>query len=89
MGGTMSNKAANNSMEKLPKLKISGLGWDDKKLHDLDEARFFAFTEDLIVTLEGQIVGSFEEIEHLTKSRNYREKEYLEIVFLPVIVGGE
>lgn len=84
----MSNKAANNSMEKLPKLKISGLGWDDKKLHDLSEARFFAFTEDLIVTLEGQIVGSFEEIKGLAESRNYREKEYLEIVFLPVIVGG-
>jgi hypothetical protein len=76
-------------MEKLPRLKISGLGWDqDKDLHDLNEARYFAFTEDLIVTLEGQVVNSFEEIETLAESQKYREKEYLEIVFLPVIVGG-
>jgi hypothetical protein len=47
-----------------------------------------AFTEDLIVTLEGQVVNSFEEIKRLAESPGYRDKEFLEIVFLPVIVGG-
>jgi hypothetical protein len=85
----MNKKSAESCMEKLPRLKINGLGWDqDKDLHDLNEARYFAFNEDLIVTLEGQVVNSFEEIETLAESQKYRGKEYLEIVFLPVIVGG-
>ncbi len=77
-------------MEKAPKLKITGLGWDASGgLHNLEEAQYFSFNEDMIVTVEDQVVNSYEEILQLASHEPYKDKEYLEVVFLPVIVGGQ
>ncbi len=76
-------------MEKLPKLKISGLGWDATEgLHNLEEAQYFSFNEDMIVTVEDQVVNSYEEIVQLASREPFKDREYLEVIFLPVIVGG-
>lgn len=75
-------------MEHFPKLKITGLGWNAEELHDFAEAKYLAFTEDLIVTVEGQIVASFEEFKQVALSESNRHKKLLEVVYLPVVVGG-
>ena len=76
-------------MQNLPKLKVSGLGWDQgDELLDFQQARYFPFSQDLIITLDGQVVNSYEEMTLLAASRPYQHKPCLEVVFLPVIVGG-
>ena len=87
----MLNPGARNCeiMQKFPKLKISGLGWESGgELRDLEDARYFAFTEDLIVTLEGQVVNSYDDIQRIAASEGMQDKDYLELTFLPFIAGG-
>jgi hypothetical protein len=73
----------------LPKLKVAGLGWDvSGKLIEFQEARYFPFSQDLIITVEDQVVNSYEELISLATVEPFRDKPYLEVVFLPVIVGG-
>ncbi len=76
-------------MQTLPKLKVCGLGWDETgEIIDFQQARYFPFSQDLIITLDGQVVNSFEEMTLLAASHQCQGKSFLEVVFLPVIVGG-
>jgi hypothetical protein len=76
-------------MNNLPKLKVSGLGWDEVgKLIDFQQACYFPFSQDLIITVDGQVVDSYEAMVHLAGAGTWLDKPYLEVVFLPVIVGG-
>jgi hypothetical protein len=76
-------------MEKKPKLKVNGLGWESsEELRDFEQAKYFPFCEDLIITAEGHVINSYEDLLRLVSEEPYKSKEQLEIVFLPVIVGG-
>ncbi len=76
-------------MSDYPKLKVSGLGWDTSgKLIDLEQSRYFPFSQDLIITVDGQVVNSYDDIVHIASAGSGSNKPYLEVVFLPVIVGG-
>jgi hypothetical protein len=76
-------------MNKLPRLRVSGLGWDETgKLIDFQQARYFPFSQDLIITLNGEVVNSYEEMTFLAAEGLWPDKPILEVVFLPVIVGG-
>jgi hypothetical protein len=73
----------------LPELKVSGLGWDDTgKLIDFQQARYFPFSQDLIITVDGLVVDSFEEMVSLAARGTFLGKPCLEVLILPVIVGG-
>jgi hypothetical protein len=83
------NKGRCKPVNNLPKLKVSGLGWDETgKLIDFQHARYFPFSQDLIITVDGQVVDSFEEMVRLAERGIFLDKPCLEVVFLPVIVGG-
>ena len=77
-------------MIKLPKLKISGLGWDTSgEIVDFDQARYLPFGgDDLIIMVEDRIVRSYDDLVQLANLEQYRDRENLEIKFLSVIVGG-
>jgi hypothetical protein len=76
-------------MEKRPKLKVRGLGWEDsEELQDFETAKYFPFCEDLIITAEGQVINSYEDLIKMVSGEPYKNMKQLEIVFLPVIVGG-
>jgi hypothetical protein len=76
-------------MDNLPKLKLSGLGWDETgNLVDFQQARYFPFSPDLIITVDGHVINSYQELILLTDSSALPGKPFLEVVFLPVIVGG-
>jgi hypothetical protein len=73
----------------LPELKVNGLGWDETgKLIDFHQARFFPFSPDLIITVEGHVVNSYQELILLIDKGTFPGKPFLDVVFLPVIVGG-
>ena len=77
-------------MTKLPKLKIKGLGWDaSEEIRDFDQGKYLPFDYDyVIIVVEEQVVRSHEDLVQLVALDRYKNKEYLEIKFLPIIVGG-
>ena len=77
-------------MKKLPKLKVEGLGWDEtKEMCDFDQARYFPYESlDLVIVVEGEVVRSYEEFAALAEQETHKDKEFLDVKFLPVIAGG-
>jgi hypothetical protein len=76
-------------MDKMPKLKVNGLGWSNSpELVDFEQARYFPYCNDLIITVEDQVINSYNDLVQLASAGTYKDKEYLEVVFLPMIVGG-
>ena len=73
-----------------PKLKIIGLGWDTSgEFRDFDQAKYLPFgRDDLVIVVEEQVVRSLEDLLQLVSIEKYKDKEYLEIKFLSVVVGG-
>jgi len=77
-------------LKKLPKLIIRGLGWDtSEEIRDFDQAKYLPFgSDDLVIVVEEQVVRSLEDLLQLVALEQYKDKEYLEIKFLSVVVGG-
>ena len=77
-------------MDILPKLKVEGLGWDDTgELCDFEQAKYFPYESlDLLIVAEGGIVRRYEDLLHIAEKEGMKGKKYLEVKFLPIIVGG-
>lgn len=76
-------------MTKLPKLKVKGLGWDvSEEIRDFEQAKYLPFGHNLIIVVEGQVIESYEDLVQLAAQDRYKNKEFLEVMFLPIIVGG-
>ena len=77
-------------MKKLPKLKVEGLGWDvTKRMCDFEQARYFPYdSRDLTIVVEQQVIRSYEDLLKLVSHEDYKERDILNVKFLPVIVGG-
>ena len=73
----------------MPKLKIKSLLDSSEKEYicELDEAKNrFEYGPESIVVVEGRIINSDEELIQLAEQN--QDKEFLEIMILPVIEGG-
>ncbi len=77
-------------MKKLPKVMVEGLGWDvTKKMCDFEQARYFPYdSRDLTIVVEQQVIRSYEDLLKLVSHEDYKERDILNVKFLPVIVGG-
>ena len=78
-------------MSKLPKLKVQSLygSGNEADICDLEQAKNrFDYGSEAIVLVEGQVVNSHEELVKLASQEKYKDKEFLEVVLLPFIVGG-
>lgn len=76
-------------MTKLPKLKVNGLGWDvSKEICDFEQAKYFPFGQDVVIVVEGQVIRSYEELVQLVDQDRNKDKAFLQVMFLPIIVGG-
>ena len=74
-------------MSKLPKLKlIMPTGHD--KFREIEEVENFFPDWGMRVLVEGQMVNSYEELVELASQDKYKNKEFLEVTLLPIIVGG-
>jgi len=72
-----------------PKLKVSGLGWDfGGEVLEFEQARLFPYGGGALISVEGKVIGSYEDLEKMIAKEPYKQKLLLEVVFLPVIVGG-
>ncbi len=70
-------------------MRIGGLGWEaGPEVWEFERARHFPYDEWVIVTVEGRVVRSYEEVVALASEDAHKNKEYLDVVFLPMVVGG-
>ena len=77
-------------MDKRPQLKVEGLGWDDTgELCDFEQAKYFPYESlDLLIVAEGEMIRSYEDLLRIAEKEEMKEKKFLEVKFLPIIVGG-
>lgn len=77
-------------MTEAPKLKVKGLGWDvAEEVRDFEQARYFPFgSSDVIIVVEDEVIRSYDDLVQLVAKGCFKDKEYLEVMFLPIIVGG-
>ena len=76
-------------MQTLPRLKVKKEAWKpDVDIIEFEQARTFPFNEELIITAEGQQVTSYQDLLSLAQKDENRKKEFLDIMFLPMICGG-
>lgn len=76
-------------MDGLPRLKVTGLNWNAvEEVVAFKQAQYFPFGSNLIISVEDQVINSFDDLLRLVEREPYRDMEYLKVVFLPVVVGG-
>jgi hypothetical protein len=78
-------------MSKLPKLKIKfRFGYPGEDICELEQAKYrFDFGGGrVLVVVEGQLMNSYDELVQLAAQDDYKDKEFLEVLLLPAVVGG-
>ncbi len=92
-GGTVRPRGATKrrwEMPESPKLRVTHPGWvRGGDIRELKQAQsLFDNGGSALVTVEGQVVGSYEELVKLAKQEPYKDKEFLEVKLLLRIGGG-
>ena len=78
-------------MPRLPKLKLKKpFGYPFEEIRDFEQAQYFLFGygDSAIVMVEGQVINSYEELVQIGVQDCYKDKESLEVVLLPAVIGG-
>jgi hypothetical protein len=77
-------------MDKLPRLKVQGLGWDYSSggIYDFEKAKHFPYDQNILIVVEGNIIHSYQNLLDLIKEPEYQEKGILNVQFLEHIIGG-
>ncbi len=74
-----------------PRLRVRSLLFENEEkadIYDLEEFKGqFSSGADTMIVVEGRVVNSFDELEKLVASQ-YRDKEVLDVMLLPVLEGG-
>jgi hypothetical protein len=81
--------AKEDVMTKLPKLKVKKDAWKDTiEIQDFEQAKDFPYAGEIIIAVEGRQVNSYEELMQMVEQGRFKNKKYLEVLFLPLITGG-
>ena len=76
-------------MSKLPKLRIQAPFENINDLYNLEQAKSrIDYGAGTIVTVEGQVVSSHEGLVQMASRKQYRDREFLEVMIVPLIGGG-
>jgi len=76
-------------MSDLPKLLIKKQAWDkDGEIQEFEQAKNFPYDQELIIVAEDRQITSYDDLLKMVKLDRYKNKEYFEIMFLPMIIGG-
>ena len=78
-------------MSKLPKLKITdwSTGHPVENIRDFEQAKdFLNLDPTLLVTVEGEVLVSYNELVRLANTEHYQGKVYLNIELVPLVDGG-
>jgi hypothetical protein len=75
-------------ISKPPKLIIKVFGQPIEDVCELEQASYMLNFETGIVLVEKQRVRSYDELVQQATQDKYKDREYIEVVLLPTIVGG-
>ena len=78
-------------MPEFPKLKIKlPFATADEDFCDVEQARhrFKWGREDFLITIDDQIINSYEELVQIVSQEHYRDREFIEVNLLLMIAGG-
>lgn len=78
-------------MSRLPKLKITNwaFGYPEESIRDFKAARdFLNLDPTLLVTVEGEVLVSYNELVRLAGKERHRGKAFLNVELLPLVGGG-
>lgn len=75
-------------MSKTPKFRVKGLGWEAAGTYSIEQARNFPYGQGLVVSVEDQVVQSYEELLQLINQPSFVDKDFIQVTFLDIIVGG-
>ena len=73
----------------LPKLKVKKNVWEDVvEILDFEQAKSFPFDEEIVISVEGEQICSYAHLLQFALTAEQSSKEYLEVMILPMILGG-
>jgi hypothetical protein len=78
-------------VSKLPRLMVKKpLGYPFEEIRDFEQAKYFLFGggSGALVLVEGRVIRSYEELVQLAAQDCYKDKELLEVVLTPPLIGG-
>ena len=77
-------------MSKLPRLKILNPYWDvAEETRDFEQGKYLPFSATAIsIVVEGQVIISYEDLVQLAADDYHKDKEFLEVRFLDLTIGG-
>ncbi len=70
------------------KLKIKVVGVAGDNICEVEQARYIFSLGGRIVMVEGEQVKSYDDLVRLVALDKYRNKEFIELVLVPVVMGG-
>jgi len=78
-----------SKMPKLPKLKVRTIRELElvEEVLDIEQAKYLVLAT-AHVLVEGQRIISYEELVQLASQEMYRDREFLEVILLPIEVAG-
>ncbi len=76
-------------MSNLPQLKVKKQAWNDNsEIMEFEQAKNFPYEDEIVISVEGSQICSYQELLNFASQPDQKGKEYLEVVILPMILGG-
>ena len=75
-------------MAKSPELVIKPFGNPSEYVLNLEEARNYLNFDSGVILIEGRMIHSYEEFVQVVAEDKYKNRESIEVVLLPAIIGG-
>ena len=74
-------------ISQLPKLKLKPYGYFNGNVCEFEKAKNLNYSG-VIVLVDGKKVGSFDEFVQLATQDIYKNREFIEVVIMPIVAGG-
>lgn len=73
-----------------PKLKVRTPWYPFEETYNLEEAQYHLFNQrpPILVTVDGQVIGSYRELIQLAAQDDYKDREFVEATATPYVVAG-
>ena len=72
----------------MPKLLVKFFGDPGEEVCELEDARYLIDFTDRIVVVDEQEIRSYNELMKMVGQEKYRNREIIEVVQIPAIMGG-
>jgi PDZ domain-containing secreted protein len=72
----------------MPRLLVKFFGDPGEDIYELEDAKYLLDFTDRIVVVDGQEIRSYDELAKIVKQEKYKDRDCIEIVQIPAIMGG-